>query len=222
MQEIVSSVCTITQIEIYLFGSQESRTNLLENLISELSQSTLMLDPIQPPAPTFLLGHPKRLMTLDEISSIRASDLLACDILSVDVDALSDKTFSSQSDDIDHAVALGKLGHHFMRRYWRLAETFDLNEAICSYQDALPLFLKNDYHYIEVLLGLCSACYHRLQLLGRQTDLQLLLMYLRLQLGIDTKAISWPNGYSGAFKMRFTWASALMKLKIWFFPLSLC
>jgi len=200
MREIVSTVCTTTQIEIYLFGSQENRTNLLEDLISEFSQSTLVLDPIQSPTFTFLRGHPKRLMTLDEISSVRVTKLLACVILGVSLDALLDETFSSQLDGTEHAVALGKLGHHFMRRYWRFAEIFDLNEAICYYQEALSMFPQNDHHYIEVLLGLCSAFYHRLQLLGRQTDLQHLLTYLRLELNVDMKAVSWPNGHPGVFK----------------------
>jgi len=200
MQEIVSSVCTTSQIEIYLFGSQECRTNLLENLISELSQSTLAFNPVQSPKRTFLHGHPKRLMTLDEIFSVRVSELLISDILGVSVDALLDKTFSSQFDVIDHSVALVTLGHHFMKRYWRFAEIFDLNEAICYYQEALSMFTQNDYHYLEVLLGLCSGFFHRFQLLGRQLDLQHLLTYLRLQLIVDMKAVSWPNGYSGVSK----------------------
>jgi len=204
MQEIVSVVCTTTQIEIYLFGSLDNRTNLLEGLISELSQSTLAVDSIPSYTHTFLRGHPKRLMTLDEISSVRISEMPACDILGVSVDALLDETFSLQSNVIDHAVALGKLGHHFMRRYWRFVEILDLNEAICYYQEALSMFPQNDHHYIEVLLGLCSAFYHRVQLLGRQTDLQHLLSYLRLQLSVDTKAVSWPSEYPGVFKMRFT------------------
>jgi len=200
MREIVSTVCTTTQIEIYLFGSQENRTNLLEDLISEFSQSTLVLDPIQSPTFTFLRGHPKRLMTLDEISSVQVTKLLACVILGVSLDALLDETFSLQLDGTEHAIALGKLGHRFMRRYWRFAEIFDLNEAICYYQEALSMFPQNDHHYIEVLLGLCSAFYHRLQLLGRQTDLQHLLTYLRLELNVDMKAVSWPNGHPGVFK----------------------
>jgi len=222
MQEIVSAVCTTTQIEIYLFGSQEIRANLLEGLIFELSQSSLALDLIPSSTHTFLRGHPKRLMTLDEISLVRVAELPIYDILGVSVDALLDETFSSQSDGIGHSVALGKLGHHFMRRYWRFAEIFDLNEAICYYQEALSMLPQNDHHYIEVLLGLCSAFYHRLRLLGRQMDLQHLLTYLRLQLSVDIKAFSWPNGYPGMFKMWFTWTSALIELKIWsgLFPLS--
>ena len=218
MQEIVSVVCTTTQIEIYLFGSQENRTNLLGDLISELSQVTLASDSIQPPTHTFLRGHPKRLMTLDEISSVRVSEMLTCDVLGVSVDSLLEETFSSQPNGIDHAVALGKLGHHFTRRYWRFAEILDLNEAICYYQEALLIFPQNNHHYIESLLGLCSAFYHRFQLLCRETDLQHLLTYLRLQLSVDMKAVFWPNGCLGAFKMWLIWKYPFMKLKIWFGP----
>jgi len=201
VQDIISrfsTECTVARIETYLFGSQENRSDLLEDLISEFSQSTLALDSTQSCQIPFLRGHPERLLTLDDISETKLSGMDACDILGVTVDALLDGT-SSRSDGIEPAFAFAKLGHHFMKQFWRFSEIRDLDEAISCYQECLQVFPKNDHHYLEVLLGLCSAFYHRLKLLGRKKDLQQLLTHLRMQHTFDIKAVSWPIMFQGVF-----------------------
>jgi len=185
MEEIISNVLSAAEFQTYIFGSEENRADLLDDLISGLSQPSFALNPVEFPQHSFLRGHPKRLLTLDEISAIRLSDLCISEILEVSGDILLEETFASQSNSYDQGVSLEKLAHHFMKRYWRFAETFDLNEAIYHYQEALSMFHKSDCHYVEVVLGLCSAFYHRLQLFGRKTDLQHLLMYLRLQRSVE-------------------------------------
>ena len=59
------------------------------------------------------------------------------------------------------------------------------------------MFSENDYHYLEVLLGLCSAFYHRLRLLSRKKDLHQLIAHLIIQHTIDIKEVSWPTGFQG-------------------------
>jgi len=201
MQDIISrfsTVCTIAEIKTYLFGSQENRTDLLEDLISEFSQYTLALDSTQSSQIPFLRGHPERLLTLDDISEARLSGMDAYNILGVTLDTSLDG-ISSQSDGIDPASAFAKLGHHFMKQFWRFSEICDLDEAISCYQECLQLFPENDHHYLEVLLGLCSAFYHRLRLLCRKKDLKQLITHLRIQHTFDIAAVSWPSVFQGVF-----------------------
>jgi len=199
IQEIISrfsTVCTIAGIKTYLFGAQENRTHLLEDLISEFSQCTLALSSTQSSQIPFLRGHPERLLTLDEIFEATSSGMNAHDILGVTVDAVLYE-ISSQSDGFDPCFAFAKIGHHFMKQFWRFSEICDLDEAISYYQECLNMFPKNDHHYLEVLLGLCHAFYHRLRLLGRKKDLQQLITHLRIQHSFDIKAVSWPSRFQG-------------------------
>jgi len=199
IQEIISrfsTVCATAQIETYLFGSQENRTNLLEDLVSEFSQSTLALDSAQSFQIPFLRGHPERLLTIDDISEANLSGMVIYEVPEVTIDDILDDT-SSQSDGIDPAFTFAKLGHHFMKQFWRFSEISDLDEAISCYQECLHMFSKNDYHHLEVLLGLCSAFYHRLRLLSRKKDLHQLITHLQMQHTIELKAVSWPVGFQG-------------------------
>ena len=205
MQDIISrfsTVCTVAEIEGYLFGSQEIRTDLLEDLISEFSQCTLALDSTQSPQIPFLRGHPERLLTLDDISEAKSSGMDTYDMEGA-VDALLDGT-SLQSDGIVPAFAFAKLGHHFMNQFGRFSEIDDLDEAISYYQECLGIFPQNDHHYLEILLGLSSAFYHRLRLLGGEKDLQQLIMLLRTQHAIDIKGVSWPTIFQGVFSAAIT------------------
>jgi len=201
MQDIISrfsTVFTTAEIETYLFGSQENRTDLLEDLIFKFSQCTLPLDSTQSSQIPFLRGHPERLLTLDDISEARLSGIDTYDILGVTLDTSLDG-ISSHSDGIDPAFDLAKLGHHFMKQFWRFSEICDLDEAIFYYQECLQMFPQNDHHYLEVLLGLSSAFYHRLRLLHREKDLKQLIVHLRIQHTFDIAAVSWPNVFQGVF-----------------------
>jgi len=191
MRDIVSAVRTTTGIQLYLFGSTGNRNNLLKDLISEISQSTLAFELGQPSQITFLPGHPKRLLTVDEILAIQEANLAIDDVL----DGPGDEIFYALSD--DNAVPFGQLGHYFMKRFWRFKEALDLDEAIRYYEEALFMLHANDYHYIEALLGLCTGFYHRHRLFGKRTDLQQLLKHLHMQRSIDLEVISWPNGIEG-------------------------
>ena len=202
-----SALCTISRIETYLFGSQENRTHLLEDLISEFSQCALALDSTQSPQIPFLRGHPERLLTLDDISEAKLSGMGTYNTLEATVNALLDGT-SSQSDGIDPAFAFATLGHHFIRQFRRFSEICDLDEAITCYQECLQMFPKNDYHCLEVMLGLCSAFYHRLRLLRRKEDLQQLITHLRIQHAFDIKAVSWPSIFQGVFSAVITDSSS--------------
>jgi len=185
MNDILSGFMQGLTVEEYLFGSNMNRTGQLARLISQLisadfgASSLLGLDATRE-APPALEGHPRRLLYLDEILAIKRGELTVENVLQISVEDLRGEVNSA-----DRPHIYRKLGHCLLKRFWRFGELDDLEEGIWYLQAAIPLSDKNDYRYLEVLLGLCSGLWGRLQMLCQKDDHQKLLAYLREQQLVD-------------------------------------
>ena len=163
-----------------LFGSKDfRRPHYLSRLITKLeshgSVPAIELNThLQP-----LVGHPKRLLSLDQMTALREKQLTIADIINESVNNLQDELSHASGETAPGIIR--KLAHLFLKRYWRFRRREDLDGAIWYNGLALSLTQENTYHHLESLLGLCSALYDRCQLLGLDEDYQNLLACLKVQ-----------------------------------------
>ena len=192
MNDILSGFMQGLTVEEYLFGSNMNRITQLSRLISQLhlagfgASNLLDLNATREALPAFE-GHPRRLLYLDEILAIQRGELTVENVLQISVEDLR-----GEVDFADRPRIYRKLGHCLLKRFWRFGELDDLEEGIWYLQAAIPLSDKNDYRYLEVLLGLCTGLWERLQTLGQKDDHQKLVAYLREQQLVDLKTILHP------------------------------
>jgi hypothetical protein len=130
------------------------------------------------PESSFLIGHPQRPLSLDELcdGDFHEGSIQRRSIVSLRAE------LSSQP--ADRSSCLLRLADALSRRFSQWAQKEDLEEAIWSYKEALSLIPNSHYQYLETLLGLCSSLYQRFCLLGHAHDLQNLLRYLELEYNV--------------------------------------
>ena len=176
-------------VEEYLFGSNENHSTILRNLINQLrsdympfcNQYTMLIRETS----LFLTGHPQRL-PLDALLDNYFLETLAFSnthFVRRHLDAL----FPS-----DKGPWLLRLADILSRRFWRLNQKDDLEEAIWYYQKAVSLLPQTHYHFLEAILGLCSSVYQRFRLLGHLDDLKKLLDYLHIEQNLDLESLLTP------------------------------
>ena len=171
-------------LELYLFESSESHSILLRNLINQLRSDYIpFCDKYTIPAketPYFLAGHPKRPLSLDDLVDIRLSRFQSL-LEHHNIHILRGQLNALPPDDPDKGIWLLRLADVLSRRYWRLDQKDDLEEAIWYYQEALSLLPQTHYHFLEAILGFCSCVYQRFQLLGHLDDLKKLFEHLHTE-----------------------------------------
>jgi len=192
MNDILSGFMKGLTVEVYLFGSNINRDDQLTTLISQLISADFavpnLLNPtLAPEALAFLESHPRRLLDIDEILAIMRGEMSVDDVLQVSVEDLCGQKESANKPHIYR-----KLGHCLLKRFWRFGELDDLEGGICYLKKSIPLTAKNDYRYLEVLLGLCCGFWQRFQMLGQKDDQRKLLDYLLEQKELDFEAILRP------------------------------
>jgi len=167
-----------SNIGSYLFGSEGGRAELLQRLMVGLSG---MEASSYASLSSNLEGHPKRLLTLEEITQLHNHTLLVDDILQISIEDLRLQASFVTSIHQGLGQLYHKLGHYLLKRFWRFSEIDDLDESISYQQASLLLVSKESYVYLEVLLDLCSALYHRFQIFHQNKDRQELLVHLHCQ-----------------------------------------
>jgi len=187
MKDILSrfTVTSPSSIESYLFGSEGGRAELLQRIIVGLSGTEVSSYSSSSLEPQPLEGHPKRLLTLEEITQLQNHALSVDNILQNTIEDLRLRVSSATPNHQGLGQMYHKLGHYLLKRYWRFSEISDLNESISYQQESLQLVSSEGYVYLEILLDLCSAIYHRFQILRRDEDRQELLVYLHRQSFFD-------------------------------------
>ena len=176
----------------YLFGSRDVRhPHYLSRLIEKLESqgSVPVAEPNSDLQP--LVGHPKRLLSLDQMLALNDKQLTVKDIIDESVNDQQEK-LSCASGDATHAI-VRQLAHSCLKRYWRFHRREDLDGAIWYNSLALSHAHEDTYHDLECLLGLCSALYDRCQLLGLDEDYQALLLYLKVQRTLDAETLLAPT-----------------------------
>ena len=141
--------------------------------------------------PNFLVGHPKRLLSLDDLVDIRQSGFQSLQEHH-NIHRLRDQLNALPPDDPDKGIWLLRLADVLSRRYWQLNQKYDLEEAIWYYQEALSLLPQTHYHFLEAILGFCSCVYRRFQLLGHLDDLKKLLEHLHTEHNLHLESILTP------------------------------
>ena len=178
-------------LELYLFGSSENHSILLRNLIDQLRSDYIpFCEQYTIPAketPNFLAGHPKRLLSLDDLADIRLSCFQSLQEHR-NIHRLR-RQLNALPDDPDKGIWLLRLADVLSRRYWQLDQKDDLEEAIWYYQEALSLLPQTHYHFLEAILGFCSCVYQRFQLLGHLDDLKKLLEHLHTEHNLHLESI---------------------------------
>jgi len=185
-------------LEEYLFGREGPlfedvrlpHSGHLSRLIQNLeSQGSV---PVSEPNADLLplLGHPKRLLTLDQILAVKENQLTIEDIINESVDDQQEKLTYASGDAA--CPIIRQLAHSLLKRFWRFHRREDLDGAIWYGELGQSLAQRNTYYDLESLLGLCSALYDRCQLLGLDKDYQRLLLYLKAQRSLDAKSLLKP------------------------------
>ena len=182
-------------LEQYLFGSSENHLMLLHNLIDQLRSDYMpFCDQYAMPAketPHVLKGHPKRLLSLDDlvdIHQVNFQSLLEHNY----IHRLRGQLNTVPPDDPDKGTWLLRLADVLSRRFRCLDQKDDLEEAIWYYEEALSLLPQTHYHFLEAILGVCSCVYQRFQLLGHFDDLKKLLKYLHIEQNLNLESLLTP------------------------------
>lgn len=185
----------IITLEQYLFGSIEDHSMLLRNLINQLRSDYLpFCDQYAMPAketPNFLMGHPKRLLSLDDLVDIRRANFQSL-LEHHHIHHLRSQVYALPPDDPDKGTWLLRLADVLSRRFWQLDQKDDIEEAIWYYEEALSLLPKTHYHFLEAMLGFCSCVYQRFQLLGHLEDLKKLLDHLYIEHNFNVESLLTP------------------------------
>ena len=165
---------------------------LLRNLINQLRSDYIpFCDQYAIPAkenPNFLAGHPKRLLSLDDLVDIRLANFQSL-LEHHHIHRLRSLLNALPPNDPDKGACLLRLADVLSRRYWQLDQKDDLEEAIWYYQEALSLLPQTHYHFLEAILGFCSCVYERFQLLGHLDDLKKLLEHLHIEHNLNLDSI---------------------------------
>ena len=168
---------------------------LLHNLIDQLRLDYMppICDQYTMPAketPHFLKGHPKRLLSLDDLIDFHLANFQS--LLEHYIHRLRSQLNALPPDDPDKATWLLRLADVLSRRFWQLAQKYDLEEAIWYYEEALSLLPQTHYHFLEAILGVCSCIYQRFLLLGHLDDLKKLLEYLHTEQNLNLESLLTP------------------------------
>ena len=168
---------------------------LLRNLINQLRSDYIpFCDQYTVPAkdsPNFLTGHPKRLLSLDDLVDIRLSNFQSL-LEHHHIHRLRSQLNALSPNDPDKGIWLLRLADCLSRRFWRLDLKDDLEEAIWYYKEALSLLPPTHYHFLEAILGFCSSVYQRFQLLGHLDDLKKLIEHLHIEHNLDLESLLTP------------------------------
>jgi hypothetical protein len=168
---------------------------LLRNLINQLRSDYIpFCDQYAIPAKensNFLAGHPKRLLSLDDLVDIRLSNFQSL-LEHHHIHHLRSQLNALPPDDPEKGIWLLRLADVLSRRFWQLDQKDDLEEAIWYYQEALSLLPQTHYHFLEAMLGFCSCVYKRFQLLGHLDDLKKLLEHLHTEHNLNLDSILTP------------------------------
>ena len=141
--------------------------------------------------PYFLKGHPKRLLSLDDIMDIRLERFQSL-LEHRYIHRVRSQLNALPSDDPDKGTWLLRLADVLSRRFWQLNQKDDLEEAIWYYEGALSLLPQTHYHSLEAILGFCSCVYQRFQLLGHIDDIKKLLEHLQTECNLDLESLLTP------------------------------
>ena len=167
---------------------------LLRNLINQLrtdyipfcDQYTMSDKEI----PKFLMGHPKRLLSLDDLVDIRLTNFQSL-LEHHHIHHLRSQLNVLPPDDPDKGIWLLRIAD-VLSRFWRLNQKDDLEEAIWYYKEALSLLPQTHYHFLEAILGFCSCVYQRFRSLGHLDDLKRLLEHLHIEDNLDLESLLTP------------------------------
>ena len=141
--------------------------------------------------PHFLKGHPKRLLSLDDLMDIRLENFQSL-LEHRYIHRLRSQLNTLPQDDPDKGTWLLRLADILSRRFWQLNQKDDLEEAIWYYEGALSLLPQTHYHFLEAILGFCSCVYQRFQLLGHLDDLKKLLEHLHTEHNLNLESLLTP------------------------------
>ena len=168
---------------------------LLHNLIDQLRSDYMhFCDQFTMPAkeiPHFLKGHPKRLLSLDDLVDIHLANFQSL-LEHHYIHRLRSKINALPPDDPDKGTWLLRLADALSRRFWQLDLKDDLEEAIWYYEEALTLLPQTHYHFLEATLGVCSCVYQRFRLLCLLDDLVKLLDYLHTEKNLNVESLLTP------------------------------
>ena len=138
--------------------------------------------------PRFLEGHPKRLLSLDDLVDFRLENFQSL-LEHRYIHRLRTQLNALPPDDPDNGAWLLRLADALSRRFWQLDQKDDLEEAIWYYEEALSLLPQTHYHFLEAILGFCSCVYQRFQLLGHLDDLKKLLEHLHIENNLNVESL---------------------------------
>ena len=141
--------------------------------------------------PHFLEGHPRRLLSLDDLVDIRSANFQSL-LEHRYIHHLRSQLNVLQPDDPDKGTWLLRLADVLSRRFSQLDQKDDLEEAIWYYEEALSLLPQTHYHFLEAILGFCSCVYQRFQMLGHLDDLKKLLEHLHIEQNLDLESLLAP------------------------------
>ena len=165
---------------------------LLRNLINQLRSDYMPFrDQYAKETPNFLEGHPKRLLSLDDLINIRLANFQSL-LEHHYIHRLRSQLNNLPPDDPDKGTWLLRLADVLSRRFWQLNQKDDLEEAIWYYEEALSLLPQTHYHFLEAILGFCSSVYQRFQLLGHLDDLKKLLKHLHTEHNLNLDSLLTP------------------------------
>ncbi|KAF8802245.1 hypothetical protein BYT27DRAFT_7197341 [Phlegmacium glaucopus] len=177
-------------VEQYLFGSSDDRSTVLSYLINELrSVHTPKRHRYTMRDRETLMGHPKRLLSLDDLMGIHGEKSL---LQRRHIDSVRSELNALPPQHPDKGIWLLRLADALSRRFWQLNQKDDLEEAIWYYEEAVSLLSQTHYHFLEAILGLCSSVYHRFRLLGQLEDLKKLLDRLHAERNLNFESLISP------------------------------
>jgi hypothetical protein len=139
--------------------------------------------------PLFLNGHPKRLLSLDDLVDIRLANFESLRKHHY-LPNIRNNYNALPSQHPDKGIWLLRLADALSRKFWQLNLKEDLEEAIWYYQEALSLLPRAHYHFLEAILGFCSSVYQRFQLLGHCDDLKELLIHLHAEHNLNLESLT--------------------------------
>ena len=119
----------------------------------------------------FLKGHPKRLLSLDDLVDIHLENFQSL-LKHRYIHRLRSQLNALPPDDPNKSTWLLRLADILSRRFWQFDQKDDLEEAIWYYEEALSLLPQTHYHFLEAIMGFCSCVYQRFQLLGHLDDVK--------------------------------------------------
>ena len=139
--------------------------------------------------PSFLTGHPTRVLPLDSFFGLTEDKMDKSFLDFSDIHIVRNRLNALPSN---KGLWLLRLADLLLRRFWRLNQKDDLEEAIWCYQKAVSLLSQTHHHFLEAILGLCSSLYQRFRLLGHLDDLTKLLDHLHIEHNLDLKSLLTP------------------------------